>query len=267
MRIGLGLGITHFRNGAFTPAALPGLSAWYDPSDLSTLFQDVAMTIPVTSDGQPVAAMKDKSGNGRHAVQATASARPLYRNASGVKWLEFDGVDDWMYVPSFDLSATNALTFALAVRRAGETGIGILIELSGSTNFSTNPGSFCVIAPHSTLSAPNLMVMAGTSANGTVKIGESMTAASYVLSGRLDRSKTSSAAAIDLRRNGSNTSSVVTDTTAFSGNFGSYPFYIGKRGGSTLPFTGRLYGIALVSRKLSDPELTRVESWMQGKLG
>jgi hypothetical protein len=35
--------------------------AWYDPSDLSTLFQDDAGTTPVTVDGDPVGLMLDKS--------------------------------------------------------------------------------------------------------------------------------------------------------------------------------------------------------------
>lgn len=34
---------------------------WYDPSDKSTLFQDVSGTIPVTTDGDPVGLMLDKS--------------------------------------------------------------------------------------------------------------------------------------------------------------------------------------------------------------
>ncbi len=35
--------------------------AWYDPSDKTTLFQDVAGTVPVTKDGDPVGLMLDKS--------------------------------------------------------------------------------------------------------------------------------------------------------------------------------------------------------------
>jgi hypothetical protein len=50
---------------------------WYDPSDLSTMFQDAAGTIPVTGLGQPVGLLLDKSGNGYHLSQATSDpARP-----------------------------------------------------------------------------------------------------------------------------------------------------------------------------------------------
>lgn len=52
--------------------------AWYDPSDLSTLFQDSAGTVPVTAVEQPVGLMLDKSGRGNHATQATTTKRPVY---------------------------------------------------------------------------------------------------------------------------------------------------------------------------------------------
>lgn len=66
---------------SFTPISLfaasePGV--WYDPSDLSTMFQDTAGTVAVTSPGQSVARINDKSGRGNHATQGTAAARPVY---------------------------------------------------------------------------------------------------------------------------------------------------------------------------------------------
>jgi len=57
-------------------AAEPG--AWYDPSDLTTLFQDSAGTTPVTAPNQTVGKMLDKSGRGNHATQATSTQRPIY---------------------------------------------------------------------------------------------------------------------------------------------------------------------------------------------
>lgn len=41
--------------------ALGEVGVWFDPSDLTTLFQDSAGTIPVTAAGQPVGLMLDKS--------------------------------------------------------------------------------------------------------------------------------------------------------------------------------------------------------------
>lgn len=50
---------------------------WYDPSDLSTLYQDAAGTTPVTDVEQPVGRMLDKSGRGNHAFQDTSASRPV----------------------------------------------------------------------------------------------------------------------------------------------------------------------------------------------
>ena len=68
--------------GPFSPSSLffggiPG--AWYDPTDLSTMFQDSTGTTPVTAVEQPVGRILDKSGNANHATQATAASRPTYR--------------------------------------------------------------------------------------------------------------------------------------------------------------------------------------------
>jgi len=70
--------------------------AWYGPSDLSTLFQDSAGTTPVTTAGQPVGLMLDKSGNDNHAIQATTAARPTYQ--TGPARATLDKVDDRLSV-------------------------------------------------------------------------------------------------------------------------------------------------------------------------
>jgi len=87
------------QSGGFTPASLFAggtEGAWYGPSDLSTLFQDSAGTTPVTTAGQPVGLMLDKSGNGNHATQATVAARPTYQTAPDRATL--DKVDDRLIV-------------------------------------------------------------------------------------------------------------------------------------------------------------------------
>ena len=50
--------------------------AWYDPSDLTTMFQDRAGTTPVTADGQTVGKILDKSGRRqpRHRTQRCSAA-------------------------------------------------------------------------------------------------------------------------------------------------------------------------------------------------
>lgn len=91
--------LTPTQGGGFLPGSLftgAQEGAVYDPSDLSTLWQDAAGTTPVTADGDPVGRIDDKSGNGNHATQSTAAARPLYKTSGGLHWLQGDGVDDWI---------------------------------------------------------------------------------------------------------------------------------------------------------------------------
>lgn len=86
--------VTGVAEPTWTPANLFSnnqAGAWYDPSDLTTLFQDAAGTTPVTSDGDPVGAMLDKSGNNLHAKQSGATLRPIYRTDGTKHWIEFDG--------------------------------------------------------------------------------------------------------------------------------------------------------------------------------
>jgi hypothetical protein len=89
--------------------------AWYDPSDVSTLFQDAAGTIPVTAIGQPVGRMLDKSRNGNHAIQTVSASRPTYQTDGTKRWLAFDGVDDTMAtVNTFTIKQEISISVALS---------------------------------------------------------------------------------------------------------------------------------------------------------
>lgn len=84
---------------AFSPLSLfagAAAGAWYDPSDIATLWQDSARTTPVTAHGDPVGAIDDKSGNAHHWLQSTAGKLPLYQVSGSEKFLLLDGADDFM---------------------------------------------------------------------------------------------------------------------------------------------------------------------------
>ena len=70
------------------------IGMWLDPSDMSSMFQDSAGTIPVTAVGQPVGLMLDKSGNGFHASQSVLARRPELQLVDGLYRVKGDGVDD-----------------------------------------------------------------------------------------------------------------------------------------------------------------------------
>lgn len=65
------------------PSGIPNLLAWYDFSDINSLWQDTGRTTAVTANGQNIQGVTDKSGNGNHLSQASASNAPIY--TTGVK--------------------------------------------------------------------------------------------------------------------------------------------------------------------------------------
>lgn len=103
-----------------------GLGAWYDPSDLSTVFQDAAGTIPAEVDG-PVGRINDKSGNDLDRTQSDEAKRPLLKNSGALYWLKYDGVDDFMQAGPIDMAALPAVSLSMAVRPVGPTSSAIAI--------------------------------------------------------------------------------------------------------------------------------------------
>lgn len=76
---------------------------FYDPNDLSTMYQDAAGTITVTGAGQPVGLIRDKSGRNNRASQTVSASRPIFRqtptlgNVESVKNGNFDNdITGWL---------------------------------------------------------------------------------------------------------------------------------------------------------------------------
>lgn len=63
---------------AFVPTDIAGLGFWFDMSDANTMFTDNGST-KVSTDGDKIYRINDKSGNNYYLRQATESKRPLYK--------------------------------------------------------------------------------------------------------------------------------------------------------------------------------------------
>jgi hypothetical protein len=120
------------------PGPGPGYSPalWLDASDLTTLFQDSAGTIPVTTDGDPVGRWNDKSGNGRNFTQSSSSQRPTYRTSGGYHWVEFDGSDDWMFGSSNMLAFPTVAAFLAWRQESGTSDFGVVISQPHTSSHS-----------------------------------------------------------------------------------------------------------------------------------
>jgi len=118
----------NWARGNWTPLQLflaGVLGFWFDPSDLSTLFQDAAGTIPVAADGDPVGLMLDKSGNGNHAIQTISGRRPIYRTDGALHWIEFSGVFSFFQV---SLNLGNSYTVSVSANSLGDSGVLVLMS-------------------------------------------------------------------------------------------------------------------------------------------
>lgn len=114
-RLGSGLRRGLLSN-VFTPLSVSGLTAWYDFSDISVLWQNSARTTPVTLDMDPIGGVTDKSGAGNHLSQATSSKKPTWRSGiqNGQGLSRFDGVDDKLQSVVFGSTVSQPLTIFLA---------------------------------------------------------------------------------------------------------------------------------------------------------
>lgn len=260
MRFGLGFGLDAGRRG-FSPASLFAAGeqgGWYDPSDFSSMYQDSAGTTPVTAVGQPVGRMNDKSGRGNHATQTTAGNRPVLRqDSNGCYYLEFDGATSnrWLQTPSIDFTATDKMTLWAGVRKLSDAAAAIVCELSAT---SSNAGSFYVAAPVTV--AANF----GFQSRGTLS-GAAQTSPTFAspISVVLTAAGDISGDLATLRLNRAQAASSAADQG--TGNYGNYPLYIGRRGGTTLPFNGRLYGLIIRGAASSAGQIAAGEAWMNGK--
>lgn len=253
-----GLNNATFRPTQLFAASEPGI--WLDPSDLTTLFQDSAGTTPVTAAGQPVGKVLDKSGRGNHATQATAASRPTYQvDATGRGYLSFDGVDDFLVTPTITPGTNKVQVFA-GVRKLSDAAAGTVAELSA--NYTANTGVFALFAPTSPVGTLNYgWASKGTA--GPLVAGTGFAAPrTNVLTGLGDIAADSAI----LRVNGVQAGSSANDQG--TGNYLAYPIYIGRRGGTTLPFNGRIYGlITRFGANLNTGQITSAEHWMNAKTG
>lgn len=228
---------------SWTPASLFASSevgVWYDPSDLTTMFQDSAGTTPVTATGDPVGLILDKSGNNKHASQATAALRPVLRESGGLYYLDFDGTDDLLNSSIIDKTAwTDCIAITGSLSDAGEGSIVDGLDNSGSNNhepYSDN-NWYCAFGGSTRLTASTIAY-----------------AAANVLT-RKHLSGTTS-----FRKNGVAVGTPTAQTTNFGGN-AAISF------GGPAKLNGRIYSILIRAATWTTEEVEAAESYVAGKSG
>ena len=236
---------------------------FYDPNDLTTMWQDAAKLLPVTGEGQPVWHILDKSGNNNHAFATSSASRPiLQRNAvTGANYLEFDGADDSLQTANIDFTSTDKVSLFAGVTKLTNTA-QIIAELSVSVTLTA--GSFFLV------SGIDVGGNGYTSqARGSSELALSQAALNFtypapdvaVLSVKHDISGDLSS----MRRNGVVGINGIGDKG--TGNFGNYPLFIGRRAGTAFAFTGHLYGLIGIGKLVSDNETLVIEKELAKQVG
>jgi hypothetical protein len=198
---------------------------------------------------------------GNHATQATAASRPvLKQDTNGKYYLFFDGVDDSLSTGSIDFTSTDKMTVFAGVRKLSDAASGCCFESSVDT--ATNNGSFGCFAPASAgtnkyqfgsrgstyavafttntlYNAPNISVVAGI---GNISGDSSI-----------------------LRVNGTQAATSTADQG--TGNYGNYPLFVGRRGGTSLPFNGHLYSLIIRGAQSTDAQIVSAETYVNSKTG
>lgn len=232
----------------------------YDPNDLTTMWQDQAKLLPVTGEGQPIWHILDKSGNNNHAFATSSATRPILRKnaVTGANYLEFDGSDDFLQTSNIDFTGTDKVSLFVGVRKLTDAYIGTIAEFSGNVN--NNTGSFWLLTPPS--AGANTVSFASRGSATTVASAAALSSlTSAVVRGVGDISGNNASTYVDGKLGDKR------NTAQGTGNYGNYPLYIGRRGGTSLPFNGHIYGLIGVGKLVSDNETLVIEKEFAKRLG
>lgn len=259
LRLGLTSGA-----GRFSPLSLFAggqVGAWYDPSDLATMWQDSAKTTPAVVDS-PVGALDDKSGNGNHLTQVTAAARPVLRQSGSLYYLDFDGVDDCLNGGDVLDLGTRSMWAALSAAIDTTADMGIFTKtltgsLAGRYGMTRSTGALGGFYDPSGVTAPSAAVVDSS-------------LAARVISQKIDRT----AGAQVLRINGAAVGSGGTftpDTGTAQNTTNVFRLGAYSNAAGTSPsafFDGKIYGLVLkLAATLLDAEIAQSERYMAGKAG
>lgn len=240
----------------FSPSSLFAGSeygAWYDPSDLSTLWQDTAGTNPVTASGQLVARIDDKSGNGLNLTQSTSGLRPLYISSGGVQYLDF-GTDDYLRSGTFTTTLLETGScFAVASNDSADSLGWTVGEYEDAT--ATDRIWVC----HDTRTNRLGVVYGPSGTVDTLLFNSEMNTSPHVV-GYVDEGSTSS-----LYVDGVAQTDTGTPTDTFSA--GNRRIVLGDRSQLDGQFDGRVYGALLIDRELTSSEISDLNTWLSNKAG
>jgi hypothetical protein len=242
-----------------TAVAVSVTSSWqrFQVSSTGTIISLIVL-IQTSGDAIDIAFPQMNYGSSAGTYQRIAAATD-YATAGFLPYLALDGGDDWMASGSINFSATDKMSMCFGVTKLSDALVGMVTELSA--DYGTNAGSFYFAAPETTGASGDFSINARGSTSGARVSSIAAAPVTRVATGLIDIAAPSKT----LRLNGSQVDA--NSASMGTGNFGNYPLYIGRRGGASLPFNGRIYQMVVCGKTLSASELASTEAYVATKTG
>lgn len=219
----------------FRPWHLSGLAMWLDGADAASIALDGSNNVSQWS---------DKSGNGRHVLQGSATLRPSYTSSNQVNGItvpRFDGSDDTMSTTGGSTISQPSTSYVVFKFESGGAANPTLWDGSSSRQWLVLPSSTSVQAYANAALTPTVSNLVGAVTQvGVLYSGGSST----------------------IRMNGSQISSGNLGSAGIGTNVvvGSNPFGLGS-------FKGCIAELLIYSKALSTTERDNVESYLKARWG
>lgn len=193
---------------------------------------------------------------------SSAAGNSDYDTTGFPLYLKFDGTDDSLQSATISPGSVDKAQVFAGVRKLSDASIQCLYELSALVG--GNNGTFVSLPAYdgNVGSGPYWYV----GSKGTV-LGSALTASTFASPQTVVHTQLSdiSGDLNTLRLNSTQAAQSTTDQG--TGNYLAYPLYIGRRGGSSLPFNGHLYSLILrfSATNMDAATIASTETWINGK--
>jgi hypothetical protein len=175
------------------------------------------------------------------------------------RYLRFDGSDDWLQTNTITPGTDKAQVFA-GVRKLSDAVSAVLAETSAVSD--SNNGTIIMTAPGYAGAHAYVFRSRGTTTQEALPGGVAAAPITNILTGLGDISGDSAI----LRVNGTQVAQSTVDQG--TGNYLAYPLYIGRRGGTTLPFNGHIHQLIVrFGPNLDAATIANAEKYVAGKTG
>lgn len=183
-------------------------------------------------------------------------------NEAGVaskSYLRFDGVDDGMATGTITPGSVDKAQVFAGVRKLTDATQGMIVEYSATVD--TNNGTFFLMGARSGGGVPNY----GFRSKGTTLQDADATGYTAPITNVLGALGDISGDRATLRVNATQVTQSTGDQG--TGNYLAYPLYIGRRGGTSLPFNGHIYGLIVrfSATNLDAATIGSTETWLNRK--